>query len=290
MDAYQQEHDVADEVIFSQAFRKSLKEAGQGKLAMVIAYVPHPSAQMFEMQRDYPDQGGMPGMESWMGPSMPWMGMAAWLFPASLQKEMMDAGLGSLYQFAHAREASEDEAFIHHLGPLGMRISGSGWNPGAFGDEKWGMDISVCQYNVSASSGGIAKGKERPKWWPEPLPLVERQWRFDDPREISPDFSVVSLCMANSMRSQCAKAIMEIGGATEADVSKLIGVASRMDGSLAGSFGRQEHPMFGATRLDPEKKANALAAIAQAKAAWEAEMIGQAAKPGCSTGAGVVRI
>lgn len=113
---------------------------------------------------------------------------------------------------------------------------------------------------------------------------------MEDPREISPDFSLVGLCMANAMRSQCAKAIMELDGASEEMVGKLVGAASVMDGSLAESFGRQEHPMFGATSLYPERKAKALAAIDQAKAAWEAAMIAREARQGVSAGVGALRV
>lgn len=274
----------AERLSFKEVFAQSIKDAGAGRLAMAMSMVRHPSHRHIEiMARRAPgsDPIGKKVFEAWMGGGLPWMGAAVWGLPAALEKEMINkARCGAL--FSHGTtEAENDRAYIEHLGPLGCRVSGTEWKSSAFEEsERYPIKVTVGLHELSIERGDnrMMEGSERPSYWPEPLPMVKRVWRTEDPPSLAPDFGAVAEIMAWQMRASVAEAIMEETDATREQLGDILGGVMRLSNKAARHFARQEHPMFGASKLGAEEREESMLAMDVARGAFELGAIQRAAK------------
>ena len=256
---------------FETRFENSLQDVQNRKCDIVLTIVQHPNANFISALSRETDGGGDHGLKAWMRPDVPWLGIAAWVVPQNLEKEMIAAGCGALFSHSHG-PLEDNEAYIRHLGPAGLQVSGSSWNGHAFSKEGWPATVHVNLVDVRPSRGYLA-GTPRPSHWPEPLPMIVRQWESDTPPEDSPDLSVVALCLAEQMRRQASRALTEETGCSIEQSMKILGSCEPATSSPLACFARQEHPMFGASALDEQSKHMAVESLNAILRAAEAREI-----------------
>lgn len=267
---------------FKRVFAQSIKDACEGRLAMVMAVARHPQHMIMEtLGRGGGAIKGSEHFKAWMGSDLPWMGAAVWAMPAGMEQEMIHkARCGAL--FSHGSTKTEnDRAYIEHLGPLGSQVSGTQWNSSAFqSSEAYPINVTVGLYDLSMGRGERSRmeGSARPSYWAEPLPMIKRVWLDEDAPSLSPDFGAVSEILAWQMRASVAEAILEETDATQEQLEDLMGGVLRLPNKAAKHFTRQEHAMFGASKLGAEERAESMLAMEVARVAFELGGIQRAAK------------
>ena len=262
---------------FGKFFGRSLADLAQQKLRVCFCVAEHPAARMIDAM-GASSAGKDPWLDAW-AQSGACRGMSAWVMPESLGRDLMDGGMGGLFSYAHAPSGSYDKVFCELLGPNGMQVSGSSWNGDAFGGEIWPLPIDVCSFELRQSDLPKA-GKGRPAHWPEPLPLMERAWSMESMPSESPDFGQAALGLGEQMRRLVKEALAEERGFDPGDLEGILGAVVEVPAGPARAFARQDHPMFGAPKLDVEEKIAALEAINAALAKHEAELIKAGAPEG----------
>lgn len=255
---------------FDEVFKRSLLDAKLSKLSAVIVLVKHPQ---WMFMNGVCDVGHSEPFTAWIRPDMPWLGASAWVFPESLEKEMIKCGCGALFSMNYCENA-KDEAFIKHLGPLGSQVSGSSWSSKAFSDEGFSMSVNVCSIDLRMGRfSNLMVGGPRPSFWPEPLPMVKRVWLMEDPPELSPDFAEVAACQARQMRTKLQEIIVEVTDATTEQAEMILGTTGFLSAKTASHFARPEHPMFGAVKLGHDKFSEAETVIGAIRSMYEKDAL-----------------
>lgn len=256
-------------------FQKSLQAARDGEISLHLVLVQHPNAHIISQTDPNPaavrwGEGSDP-YAAWRGPDCPWLGAAVWAHPRHFDQDLMEARCGSLFSFALSREHHLNEAFNLHLGPFGCEIGGAGSNSSAFERDKFPLPLSIatCETRTSRLP---REGQPRPDYWPEPYPLMRREWRPHEGPKLGPDFQAAALATARSIRAGAFEAMRE-EGVSESVIEALGGAISPVPGRVARLFARQEHAMFGASALEAEQRAVAMELFDLARASFEAERI-----------------
>lgn len=256
-------------------FEKSLRAARDGDISLHLVLVRHPNANIIS-QTDHDPSAvrwgeGRDPYAAWRGPESPWLGAAVWIHPSHFDQDLMEARCGSLFSFTLTREPHLNEAFNVHLGPFGCDIGGAGSNPCAFERDQFPMPVSIAACDTRQTRLP-REGQPRPDYWPEPYPLMRREWRPHEGPDIGPDFQAAALATARSIRAGAFEAMRE-EGVSESVIEALGGAICPVPGRVARLFARQEHPMFGASALSPEDRAVAMELFDLARARFEAERI-----------------
>lgn len=268
-----------------EALAAAIDASNEGKLAVCLVLVTHPAFSFIMHSQRQPgktgplfDNGPDP-YDAWRSEDLPWIGAALWAHPAGLEKGLISAKAGSLFSHVHCSENALNEAFNIHLGPWGCSIGGSGSNPSAFERDAFPAPLSIAHCETRSGGGFPREGKPRPSHWPAPFPLQRFDWDEKTGPPNAPDFGAAALATVATLREQAFQALREEGYSDELTEPLRGGIAA-VPARVALHFLRQDHPMFGASALDADKRAEALTLFDLARSAFEFDRIAKATGPG----------
>ena len=258
---------------FATAFSKSIQDVKTGQCDALLCLVPHPSHIFIRNPNKDSGSNNNP-FSTWCTDDIPWLGVSAWAHPSSLEKEMIAAGCGALFSHANVSDPKNDKVYCDLLGPFGAQIGGASWNPQAFSNHKFSKKLTIGTFDIRLGHRGILmKGQERPDHWPEPLPMAQRIWTHEDPRQLAPALNQVAQGMTQIIMKSITQAILEETDATPEQVQSILGASDIIPSQWGQHFFRQEHPMFGATAFSTEDFDQAQKALSMAQTIFEQSII-----------------